>query len=191
MFRALCLLLAVAVVVLAIVWYRTRERRALLALGGAAGLLLALLLGAGLWRLIGGKSDHQQIQEAIEAMAAAYTRNDVEAAFQPISNDFRQGDATKAVLRAAADRVRHSGEVTGIKVWGFHDAQVTPARDGQPATAVIRFSVKPVGGEGETQQFWNCEATFVKEADGQWRLRSFKVFLPGRTDPYPIPQLPN
>lgn len=191
MFRFICLLLVAAAVVLTVIWYRSRDRRILYALGGTIGLLVALVLGAELVRLFGGKSDNEIIKATVEEMAKAYNRGDIQAAFQPISDSFEMGGTTKETLRRFAEGARERREVTQVEVWGFEDAKITPAKDGQPPTATVRFRVKPTGAEGESPQFWDCEAVFVKEADGQWRLKSFQLFLPNRKEPYPIPQLPN
>lgn len=191
MFRAICLLLAATAIILAVVWYRTRDRRVLYGFGGTLGLLLVLLLGSWLVRHFGGESDADKVKRLPGSMAKAYSAGDIEATFQPVSESFEMGSTTKAILRRFAEGARERGEVTHIRVWNEQEPQIVPAKDGQPATATIRFSVKPVGLEGESQQFWDCEAVFVKEADGQWRLKSFQLFLPGRKEPYPIPQLPN
>jgi len=187
-FNTVRLLLIVAVIVLAVIWYRGRDRRVLAALGGVAGALILLFLISGLVRLVGGKTDQELIVEAIEDMAAGVRAQDLDRIFAHVSDTFDlDSTTTKPMLREFARRKFDNGDVTDILVWDFGHAVVIPARDGAPATATIHFKVKPKA-EG-IEGYWECDAVFVKEPDGQWRLQSFKVFLPQHKDPMPIPGL--
>ena len=51
---------------------------------------------------------------------------------------------------------------------------------GDRETATIHFKVKPRGNWGTGAEFYRCKATFVREADGKWRLRTFELFDPAR-----------
>jgi ketosteroid isomerase-like protein len=187
-FNTVRLLLIVAVIVLAVIWYRGRDRRVLAALGGAAGALALLFLITGVVRLVGGKTDEELIKDALKEMAAGVQAQDLDRIFAHVSDSFDlDNTTTKPMLREFARRKLDNGEVTDILVWEFSNAVVTPARDGVPATATIHFKVKPKA-EG-IEGYWECDAVFVKEPDGQWRLKSFKIYLPQHKDPMPVPGL--
>jgi hypothetical protein len=187
-FHIIRLLLIVAVIVLAVIWYRGRDRRALRGLAGAAGALAVLSLIDMLTRFFGGETDQEQIVRKIREMAAGVQARDLERTFQHVSDSFERSGVTKSMLRQTAQSAIDGNEVTEIRVWTFDPAQITPAKDGQPATATIRFPFKVVTSDGEAPPF-HCEAVFVKDPDGQWRLKSFQVFLHGSKNPYPIPHL--
>jgi hypothetical protein len=184
------LLLAVAAIVLAVIWYRTRERRVLHGLAATVGLLTLLLVVDGLIHMFGPKSVHDQIVAKLEEMAAGVKAHDLERTFQHVADNFELGYTTKSSLKQFTNAAIENGELSAVEVWNFEPAQVTPAKDDKPATAKIRFRVKPKGA-GTGDKFFDCEAVFVKEQDGQWRLLTFQIFQPGTTNQVPIPQLPN
>lgn len=189
MLSTIRLLLIVAVIVLAVMWVRGRDRRVLQWLGGATGTLALLLVITGLINLL-GVNDQRQIEGVIKDMAAAVKARDVTRIFEHVSDSFElDSGTTKPMFREFARQRIDNSEVSDVEVWDFGKVVIAPAREDQPATATIHFKFKPRAENLEQQPYWECDAVFVKEADGQWRLKSFKVFLPQHKDPYPIPQL--
>jgi hypothetical protein len=188
-FNTVRLLLIVAVIVLAVIWYRGRDRRVLMALAGFAGALALLFLGSGLIRLISGETTQEQLVRKIGDMATGVRSRNLDQIFQHVSDSFQVGDTTKPMLREYARQKMDNGEVSAIEAWKFQEAVITPARDGQPETATIHFWFKFTAEGVDQQPYWECDAVFVKEADNQWRLKSFKVYLPQHKDPMPIPGL--
>jgi hypothetical protein len=181
------LLLIVAVIVMAVMWYRTRDRRALNGLACAVGALALLLAINTLVRLF-GMNDDREIKFALNDMAAGVKSHDIEGIFAHVSDSFQlENGTTKPMFREFARARIDSGEVTDLEVWGINDAVVIPAQGDQPATATIHFKVKPKTGSSEP--YWECDALFIKDPDGKWRIKSFKLFLPQHRDPYPIPEL--
>jgi ketosteroid isomerase-like protein len=180
------LLLAVAVVVLLAVWFRTRDRRCAWALAVAAGLLLIYSL----YQLVRSETPGEQIERKTKEMAAAVKRKDMEAIFQHVSEEFKFGPFDKTAMRAYARQVTGNDELTDVEVWNFEPAKINPAKAGEKATATISFSMKPKGNNIPDGTMFRVVATFVQDADGQWRMQTFILYRFQSNEPFQIPQVP-
>jgi ketosteroid isomerase-like protein len=175
-------LLGVLAAVLLILWWWLRKRGLLIAVGVVAAF-------AGLYFVLDKlvETDREQIERKVREMAAAVTRRDPDAVFQHVSDQFAspQGKG-KAEFKEVAKGYINSGAAGEVVVWGFEFKQDVP-RD--KPLAPVAFMVKAKGnkfGVGDEASF-RCEATFHRDADGQWRLKGFKLFDALGTQQIPLP----
>jgi hypothetical protein len=174
------LVLGVIALGLLVGYWMTRKRAFLFGLGVAAGLAVLAWLIAFLI-----VTDNEQIQMNLQAMARGVSARDTEAIFKHVAQDFRIAGTDKAGLKALADRVLHDGELTEVVMWDFDRAEITPSG----SSAKITFMVKPKGNRNPQDTFWRCNATFVREADGKWRLKDFELRDPVNNQSLTIPDV--
>jgi hypothetical protein len=169
-------LLAVAAIVLGILWWRERKPRYLFGIG----VVLALMAVYSVldWAV---ETDREQIVRKVREMSAAVHAGNIDALFKDISDQFKspQGRDMQATRDFARGMIE-SKQVTEVTVWDFHfNGDIDRAR---PVEVV--FQVKPRGsvGVGVEGLFFRCVATFVHEGNGGWRLHGCKLFPPGQAD---------
>jgi ketosteroid isomerase-like protein len=168
--RSGCLLLGTALIVLGVLWCRTKDRRAATGFGTVATLLVVFLI-AGFFV----ETPAKQVVRKLKEMAAAVQAKDLEGIFRHISDEFDwQGD-TKPVFRSGAQHALDSGFISEVVVWDFQSPQVKPGKGSDKGSATVEFKVKAKGSFGETSPYLRCTATFVEDPDGQWRLKGFVV----------------
>jgi hypothetical protein len=187
-------ILAAAAVLLLVAWWQTRKRYWLY--GGVAFLGLI-----GLYFLLDRlkETDREQIRRKVEEMAAAVSERNVERIFANVSEQFHLNGSGRAAFRQLAERALSRGEVTDVTVWDFafpEDFRTKVRRTGTAGApeadgARVSFMVKPQGPRLGAP-FFRCDATFVRDPNGQWRLFTFQLFQPGvdSNQPFQIPQLP-
>jgi hypothetical protein len=151
----------------------TRRRLAVLPIVLA---VLALLVGVYflLDRLV--ETRREEIKRKLKEMAAAVRTRDLDRIFSHISEQFQVEDKDKAVFRRyVEDRFRLVDE---LAVWGeaFPDD-----------TGTVTFHAKPKGSQVPEQLQVVVRAQFVRDPDGQWRLRTFELFLPPGGQPVSLP----
>jgi hypothetical protein len=177
------LILGVAVFALAGAWWMTRKRAYAVGAGVGAGLLAVLWLVSTFIQ-----TDAKQIERNIRDMGSGVETNDLDRVFAHIAGDFSVGAMDKSAFRQYAERFLRLHQVTGIVVWDYEPREVSrPDR-----TASVIYKVKAQGMEdAQGVPFYNCRATFTLDADGQWRLRTFQLFLPtvdpAHGEPIPLP----
>jgi hypothetical protein len=175
--------LAAIALVMLLAWQQTRKRFCLIGLVAALGL-------AGLYFLLDRlvETDREQVVRKVEEMAAAVRARDVNALFNHVSERFSRGGMNRAHFRDAVDGALRGGIVDEVEVWDFafpDDFRATVPLPGQERPAeTIRFSFKAKAKGGRvTENVGNpCEARFVRDQDGQWRLLDFQVFNPVQTE---------
>jgi hypothetical protein len=187
-FSPVALLLAVGLVILLVVWLRTRDRRAALGLG----VLAAVCLLIALWKLLGPESPTAQIQRKLQEMTGAVEQKRVDLMAQHVSDDFDYAGIDKPAMQRFIQQFVDRGELTDIKIWEWDREPIdfAPAKDGKKPTAKIAFKTKPVGSEVPQEPFFRCVAEFVQDADNQWRLKTFELFTQPGNQPLRVPQLP-
>jgi hypothetical protein len=171
--------LGAAGVIFGVAWWQTK--RGWLAVG--AGAIIVLL---GLFFLLRTfyPSDAELIFADIEEMAAAVQSRNLDRLFRPLADNFTFRGRNRSEFRRIAETILQNRNVTEVRVWGFQSENVS-RKDG---TARISFQFKPKGNWGESGAFYLCEAEFVLERDGKWRLRTFEVFpAVGEKRPISIP----
>ncbi len=175
------LLLAVAAIIVGFLWTRTRERRYLYGIGGIAGLFALVFL----LNLVRGETDGEQIERRVKEMAAAVKAKDLDAAFRHVSDRFRRGGTDKATLRTFAQTVLDRGEVNEFQVSKFE--RVRFRRVGDQEIGTIPFVVKVITNDAVYP--FRVEGDFVRDPDGQWRLKDFRVYFITSTEEYHVPGL--
>jgi hypothetical protein len=176
------LILGCVAVVCFALWWRTRKRR--YAIVGA----IAVLLGVAFFLLDRSfESDREQIERKTHEVAAAVQHHDVAGAFRHISEDFHYGSYDKKGLRKFADDNVAQRNVTEMTVWGFEPGMV----DRSARAAGMNFLFKVRGNWSAGAEFFRCESTWKLDADGQWRLLTFKIYDPtvNTKSPFPVPGL--
>jgi hypothetical protein len=166
---AVYLVLAATAAVLVMLWTRDRKRRWLL----LAGFPVALM---GLYFLLDlmVETGREQIGRKLQAMSAAVRARDADGILTHVSESFQyeqSGRITdKVAFRRAVESAFDHRDVDEVRISG--------AAMGEKAGKVT-FMVKPVGGRvREVTLVFFCEATFVKDPDGQWRLGGFILCNP-------------
>jgi hypothetical protein len=195
--RMVYVLLAAAAVVCLFVWQQDNRQRwpltALLALIVLAGFYYALDLMV--------ETDREQITRKITHMAAGVQHRNAEGIFEHISDNFQRFQDSvmnRETFRNLVGRAIDSGRVDEVVVWGFEfpanfRGQLTIERGPSPGTADtarVAFSAKPKGSLTGDVLSYPCEARFVRDPDGQWRLIELQVFNPGSTTLLHIPGFP-
>jgi hypothetical protein len=151
--------------------------------GAAGGLIGLLCLLVFLAPLIFGESDSQQIERKVREMAAAVKADNLDEAFRHISREFRFEGLDRPAFRQKAQEAIRRQRVEDVVVWEFEHREISRQR----RTAKVRFMVKVKGDwRGSEAAGYRCDADFVLDPDGQWRLRTFQIFNPFMESDQPI-----
>ena len=168
---------------LATAWWMTRKRPDIAAAGVAAALLVVVWL---LSTFI--DTDAKRIERTILDMGSGVEANDLNRIFSHISSDFSAAALDRAAFRDRAENFMRAHRPAGIVVWDYEPIEISRP-DG---TATVIFKVKTHGiDDARGVPFYNCRANFVLGQDGEWRMRTFQLFLPTvdplRGDPIALP----
>lgn len=186
---AIYVLLAAVAFLALCAWWQTRRRVALITLAFALGLGGLYFL---LDRLV--ETDREQIERKVRLMAAAVQAHSTDSIFSHISESFQRGGTGREAFRSFTENALRNSWVNEIEVWGFEfgddfrsSSQVPiGATTRQAEVAQVSFMVKPKGGRLPHEPFLRCDARFVRDADGQWRLLGFDLFEPAVNTQRPI-----
>jgi hypothetical protein len=173
-FDVVIILLSLAALALAYFWWRTRQRYYALGAGAAVLLLGLVCLLVFLLPLLFGESDSQQIERKVREMAAAVKARNLDRIFRHVSNTFRFGSLDRTAFRQKAEEVIRRRDVEEVIVWDFERGEI--AREKRSAT--VSFMVKAESNWQGSEFPYRCEADFVLDSDGQWRMRGFQIFNP-------------
>jgi ketosteroid isomerase-like protein len=169
------LILATAGCVLA--WRNTR-RKSLLA-GAGVGILLLVAFAIVCHFLV---TDQRKIELALQDAAAAVKANDIPRIAGHLARDFHFRSQDRAAFLEKAKQDVGSHRVEEVVVWDFKFENVDSAK----GTAHISFRAKLHGGGVPEGAFYRVTAELVREADGQWKLRTFDIFNPAVDTNSPI-----
>lgn len=147
-------------------WYRTRKRWKAIVAGVCAALILGLFA---LDRLV--ESDDEQMVRKVKEVAAAISRNDVNSAFQHISESFERSGKNKRQFKSFCEGLLQAGRVTDVQVWDLQAVDVV--RDKGSGAVEFHFKVRGSWGASPPNYFGKVE--FVLDPDHQWRVKSFDV----------------
>lgn len=174
------LLLALAFLICAVVWQRSRQRGAAIATAILSGLLAGYFL---LDRAV--ESDREQITRKLTEITAAVSNRDFDRAFSHVSESFQRGGVNKAGFRKFADQRRRSEFVSDVQVWDI--AVPDLSRESRRALAECYFKVR--GSFGETPPGAFSRITFTLDPDGQWRVQNFdwSISITDSNTPMPVP----
>lgn len=156
--------LAVVAALCVALWWRDRRRAWLVALGVAGVLAAAYLL---LDRLVETRAE--QITHRLRLIEKAVKAGDADQVVQQFSSQFDYRGVRRDALRAGVASRLKSKFVEDLTIWDVR----FPDDSGK-----VFFRAKPKGAAiGENTGF-PVRADFVKDADGQWRMKGFEVFNP-------------
>ena len=172
---AFYLVLAAFVLILRFLWFRKPERRALVRLGVAAGVLALV----GVIDLVFESPREEAVRKTRE-MARASSESRLDDLFAHVSDAFDYGGVGKAALRSYAESAIRDGRWSGASVWDFDRSYYTQVDDD---TIQIGFLVQPHG----YNVIYYCIATFGKNPQGEYTLTTFELYNPlQRTNAPPI-----
>jgi hypothetical protein len=169
--------LGCAFLVLLAVWWQTRKRPYLICLGivaALAGLVFVLALFV--------DTDRKQIVRNLRAIAAGMQERPPHKTFAFFSKKFsstflrRGSEETWDFNKLCANAIRgqEAFQITGLII---RDIQIKEISDTE-ATVAFEAMPEPVS----SVKFYPCEARFVREDGGVWRVRALKLFDPENPD---------
>jgi len=163
-------------------WIRSRKRGAGFAVGIVALLLLALYLCDRLY-----ESPREESVRKVQLMVDAFNSNNWEQFQQHLSHGTLVRGVTVLVLKPTFQLgTRFNAKVT---VWNFDRGSVKYLTGPEPAVE-IAFDAKAQALNGEMIPK-HVRATFVRDADGQYRVQNFKTFnILSKNSEEPIPGAP-
>jgi hypothetical protein len=154
----------VAVAMVAVWRYNARVKY----LGYAAGAVGAMAL---LWLLsINVKTDRQQLEDAVNAMAQGVENKQLDKVFKHISNDFRYKGITREMLYDVAQRHIKDHEIKNIRINRFQ-AEIDRAKK-HARTGFI------VSAMAERDILFRTEADFALEGE-VWKLKTLRFYSVG------------
>jgi hypothetical protein len=168
-------LAVVALALLILWWFRDRKRHWLIGVGVVGVLaLIYLLLDYAV------ETDREEIGRKLQEMSQAVKRQDLNAAFDSIADNFTFAGTDKRTLQERADAHIKSSTVSEVVIW---DYEFDGLSDQTPPLANVSFKVKVKGNLGGTQEvMFFCRAEYQKDAAKGWRMRSVRLFNPINTD---------
>lgn len=179
--RSVAMLLGIVALAAAAWGWKTEQRRWLIVAGVALTLLVGFLLADRFW-----ESDRERIGSTVQAMAGAIGPRSFDVAASHLSEKFYYGTLKKSDFRRLADATSKTHRVRDVVVWNYQLLSLDEARS--RAEVSFQFKVHVDGGAAYSEAFYRCKATFIKEADGQWRMLTFLVYpLTGADQPLTIP----
>jgi hypothetical protein len=176
------LLLGILALVLVALWVRNRRREWLFA-GVAVGLMALTYFM--LDRMV--DTPRKQIQRRLELMAKGVKERKPDDILAQVSDRFNWEGLDKEKFREFVEKNLH--HVNEIKIWEERFLGEWPPPAGGPIR--LEFKVKPEGpANPDRVGHFRCEAEFVQDPDGQWRMRTFQVFHPliDTTEPIQVRQ---
>ncbi len=165
---SLYLVFAVAFIVAAAIWSRKRGRNSLLAALGFGLLLLGLYLVD-----VTFESPREQANRRVLAMADAATARDPERFVEQLSDSFNYRGANKQQMRTADIWNVLRNYNARVVVWDLSNADYTEHGDNE---IEVGFYVKGEAAQG--MKIYRMKARFVRDPDGQYRVKTVKFFSP-------------
>jgi hypothetical protein len=178
-------LLLVAVVAVG-VWYRFRDktsRNRMIVV--VAVVFAALLIGYFV------DSPREQAEKHVQEMVTAATKQDPEGFLKHVSESFEAYGSNKAKLRTSPAWgliKQYSADITAFNF------QRNLFKEINPNEIEVVFTAKATSKTDGGLLMRYCQSRWVKESDGQWRLKGIKFFDPadgGMNKESPIPGFPN
>jgi hypothetical protein len=114
------------------------------------------------------ETDREQIVHSLQGVQTAVRDRNTNQIFTHISEDFNVKGLNKADFRSKVQS--HIPQVEEFKVWDLETQEVSREKGRGIATFLVRGTV-PHG-----TVIYRCQATYVRNADGRWRLQTFQLF---------------
>lgn len=161
---ALYAVLGVVTLVLGAIAGRRQTRSDAINFGIAAAVLLAVLLID-----LAVESPREAVARTLKEMEAASQARKYDDLFTHVSDQFQYKSLDKKALRERA-RLAETHFPEGIRMWNITRNNFKQPND---STVEQEFDVQPVG----SPQFRHlCVGVFKKEADGVWRMTTFRLY---------------
>ena len=116
-----------------------------------------------------------ELVEDLNVLTLIMNRN-LDRIFSHISRDFRYRSLDRNAFRQRSEDVLRNRNVEEVVVWDFERGDA----DRKERRGTVRFMVKPRGNWQGNEAGYLCEARFVLDPDGQWRMSGFQIFNPFR-----------
>lgn len=175
--------LAVALIVLIVIWKRTPRTAYLFS-------CLAVVALIGLYWLLDftAETDRERVTHAVQEMSAGVQSGDIDRIFENVSETFNRHGQSKASFRQVCTNVINSKIVDRVAVyqWEFapdYKSKESPS-DERENIAKVSFMAKPEGRQG--QNFYLIEAVMHRDSDGKWRMQSWEAFDPFHNEKGPL-----
>ncbi len=152
------------------------KRRALLAAGAIAAALIGLYFV--LDRVV--ETDREQVKRQLFEMAEEVKTGNTDRIISHLSPKFSVWGMDRSAFRGYVDSRLSGRLIEELAIWdvAFPDGG-TPAADG---SLRVTFNAKPKAARLGTTPHFLCEATFLRDTDGPWRMTGFKIFNPPPLD---------
>lgn len=118
-------------------------------------------------------TDRKDIERTVRRMAGSVGTMDLDTAYEHISERFcsPHAGASKEQFRSMAEGQIGRWAIKEIRVWEFE----FPDRPDRARETKVNFQFKVIMGDNETVPF-SCQAVFVWEPPGVWRMLTCRVF---------------
>jgi hypothetical protein len=161
---ALYVVLAVAVLVTGVLLAKRQKRSDLINFAIPAAVLLAVFVIDQMF-----ESPRETVARKLKEMESASQARKYDDLFKHVSDKFEYKSHDKKWLREKASQAEGYFP-EGVRIWNVNRANFKQVDD---ATIEQEFDVQPVGHpEGRYQ----CVGVFKKEADGEWRMMTFRLY---------------
>ena len=161
---ALYAILGVITLVLGAVAARRQKRADAINFAIAAALLLAVFLIDRAY-----ESPREAVARKLKEMESASQANKYDELFKHVSDKFQYKSFDKKALRDKANMATNYFP-EGIRIWNVSRPNFKPIDD---TTIEQEFDVQPVNAPQFRRQ---CVGVFKKEADGEWRMTTFRLY---------------
>jgi hypothetical protein len=115
------------------------------------------------------ESPREKVVRTLQEMESASQARKYDDVFKHISNDFKYKSLDKKTLRERA-AVAEGQFPEGVRIWNLTRESYKAMVDG---TIEQEFDVQPVNNP---QFRYQCVAVFKQEADGEWRMITFRLY---------------
>jgi len=154
--------------VLLVLWWQGRDRRRVLAAGAVAGVALLYFLLS-----LVHETDRTQIFRKMNEMKEAVNQKDLKRFLAHVSDDFQAYGMNKKALREET--------ASAIDRFGISNASISDLKldelDKENGRATVSF--RGAADNNRTARLAiPCKAKFVRDKDGQWRMKSIAFYKP-------------
>ena len=115
------------------------------------------------------ESPREQVVRTLQEMESTSQARKYDELFQHVSDNFRYKSLDKKALRERA-AVAEGYFPEGVRIWNLTRNNFKPMEDG---SIEQEFDVQPVNNP---QFRYQCVGVFRQEADGKWRLVTFRLY---------------
>src|SRR5262245_21111475 len=162
--RTMYIVFGTMVVILGAMALRRQKKSDVITFGVAAVLFLALFL---IDRAF--ETPREKVVRTLQEMESGSQARKYDDVFKHVSNDFKYKSVDKKAFRERAT-MAEGYFPEGVRIWNLTRDNYKPMADG---TIEQEFDVQPVNNP---QFRYQCVAVFKQEADGEWRMTTFRLY---------------